>query len=143
MFKKKTKYRADSFNFNGEKICFMCFLGYAACFDTLSRSILYDKLEGYGIREVSLEFIKAYFANRSEYVCYDAGISSIRFQELGVIQGSKTGLLFFDIYSIDFSRMCSNDGSILYAEDTVLVYVGTTLEELTDHVKSRLRNILD
>ena len=30
--------------------------------------------------------------------------------------------------------MCSNDESILYADDTVLVYVGTTLEKLTDHV---------
>ena len=38
--------------------------------------------------------------------------------------------------------MCSNDESILYAEDTVLVYVGTSLEMLTEHVKSRLREIL-
>ena len=33
--------------------------------------------------------------------------------------------------------------SILNADDTVLVYVGTNLEELTDHVNIRLRNILD
>ena len=32
---------------------------------------------------------------------------------------------------------------ILYADDTVPVYVGKKLEELTDHVSSRLRNILD
>ena len=74
---------------------------------------------------------------------YDTVKSSIRCQELGVIQGSKTGPLFFDIYSSDFARMCSNDESILYADDTVLVYVGTNLEELTDHVNNRLRNILD
>ena len=34
--------------------------------------------------------------------------------------------------------MHDDDESILYADDTVLVYVGTTLEEHTDHVNSRL-----
>ena len=38
--------------------------------------------------------------------------------------------------------MCSNDESILYADDTVLVYLATNLEELTNHVNNRLRNIL-
>ena len=55
----------------------------------------------------------------------------------------KTGPLFFDIYSSDFARMFSNDESILSADDTVLVYVETKLEELTDQVNNRLRNILD
>ena len=57
--------------------------------------------------------------------------------------GNKTGPLFFDIYSSDFARMCSNEENILYADDTVLVYVGINLEELTDHEHNRLRNILD
>ena len=57
-------------------------------------------------------------------------------QELGVIQGSITGPLLFDIYSSDFARMCSSDESTLYAEDTVLVCAGTILEELTDHVNN-------
>ena len=54
----------------------------------------------------------------------------------------KNRLSIFYIYSSDFARMCSNDESILYAEDTVLVYVETNLEELIDHVNNRLRNIL-
>ena len=73
------------------------FLDYSAWFDTLSRSILYDKLEKYGIRGISLDFIKAYFINRSQYVYYDTDKSSNRCQELGIIQGSITGPLFFDI----------------------------------------------
>ena len=39
--------------------------------------------------------------------------------------------------------MCSNDESIVYADDTVLVYVVTNFEELTDHANNTLRNILD
>ena len=56
-----------------EKKYAMCVFYHSACFDTLYRSILSDKLERYGIRGVSLDFIKAYFANRSQYVCYGAG----------------------------------------------------------------------
>ena len=94
-----------------EKYTMCVFLDYSAYFDNLSRSILYGKLERYGIHGVSLDFTKAYYENRSHYVCYDAFNSSIRSKELGVIQGSKTGPLFFDIYSCDFARLCSNDGS--------------------------------
>ena len=34
--------------------------------------------------------------------------------------------------------MGSRDESILYADDTVLVYVDTTLKQLTDHVDIRM-----
>ena len=47
--------------------------------------------------------------------------SSIRSQELGVNQASKTGTLFFVKYSSDIAQMFSKDESILYADDTVLV----------------------
>ena len=92
---------------------------------------------------MTLDFIKAKYENRSQYVCCDAVKLSIRSQELGVIEGSKTGPLFFDIYFRDFASMCSRDESILYADDTMLVYVGTFLEMLTEHVNSRLREIFE
>ena len=127
-----------------EQYAICVFLDHSACFDILSRSILYDKLERYGIRSISLYFIRAYLANKSQYVFYDTVKSSIRCQELGVIQGSKTGPRFFDIYIFsDFARMCSNDESVLYADDPVLVCVRTNLEELTDHGSNRLGNTLD
>ena len=47
------------------------------------------------------------------------------------------------MYSGDFARMCSNDESILCADDTVLVYVGTSLEMLTERVNSPLREIFE
>ena len=47
------------------------------------------------------------------------------------------------IYSSDFARMCSNDKSILFADDTVLVYEGTKLDEITENINNRLRNILN
>ena len=109
----------------------------------LAHTILYDSLERFGIRSVRLDFIRTYLASTSQNVCYDAVKSSTRCQELVVIQGLKTCPLFFVKFSSDCSRMRSNDESIPYADNTVLMYVGTPFEELTDHANSRIRTILD
>ena len=44
---------------------------------------------------------------------------------------------------MDFARLCFNDASILYADDTVLVFVGTSLEMLNEHLNSWLREIFE
>ena len=82
------------------------FLEYSARFDTLSRSILYYKLERYDRRGISLVLIKACFTNKSHYVRRDVAKSSTRCQEVKVIQGSKIGI-FFDTYSSYFARFCT------------------------------------
>ena len=52
-------------------------------------------------------------------------------------------LLFFDISSVILPGKCSRDESMLYADDTVLVYVGTSLQELTGLVNNRLIILLE
>lgn len=63
--------------------------------------------------------------------------------DLGGIQVSKTVPLYFDISSSDFARLWCRDESKLYADDTVLIFVGTSVEELIDHVNNRLRSIIE
>ena len=60
---------------------------------------------------------------------------------MGVIQGSKTGPLLFDIFSSDFVRLNEGDDTILYADDTCLVFVGIDISELFTHVNNRLGSI--
>ena len=55
----------------------------------------------------------------------------------GSNSGFKNGPLFFDIYYSDFARLCSRDEIMLYVDDTVLVYVDKSLEELIDHINNR------
>ena len=69
-----------------KKYTICVFLDNSACFDTLSRSIFYVKLETYGIG-VSLNLIKAYFAKMSQHVCYDA-----------LSKAQKQALFFFSKY---------------------------------------------
>ena len=118
--------------------CICVFLDYKACFDTICRETLLRKLERYGVRGVGLKFIESYFTNRKQYVSFNSSDSELVNQNLGVIQGSKIGPLFLDIYSNEFKNLVGNDSYILYADDTSLVYVGDDLEQLVTHVNGKL-----
>ena len=74
--------------------CIRVFLDFSACFDTISRNILYSKLSKYGV-----SFLKSYIQNRRQFVAYRGASSTVQKQEIGMIQGSKLGPRFFDIYS--------------------------------------------
>ena len=65
------------------------------------------------------------------------------FTSLGVIQGSKTGPLLYDIYSNDINHLCGDRENILFADDTCLTYVGDDLSSLAEHVNERLALIAD
>ena len=126
-----------------KKYAICIFLDYSACFDTICRDIILRKLDRYGVRGMSYNFVASYFTNREQQVKYGSSLSSCRVQSLGVVQGSKTGPLFWDIYSADFNALCPGDESILYADDTCLVYVGDSLEELTNRANMRLTQIYE
>ena len=119
------------------------FLDFSACFDTISRSLLLDKLNRYGVRGMTLDFLSSYFEDRKQYVNYSGKKSSTVHQKLGVIQGSKCGPLFYDIYTCDISNVCQNEEYIMYADDTVLMYVGENLQSLVSTVNSKLEKVVD
>ena len=74
---------------------------------------------------------------------YDGASSKLLSQSLGVIQGSKTGPLLYDIYSNDINHLCGDRENILFADDTCLTYVGDDLSSLAEHVNERLALIAD
>ena len=119
------------------------FLDYSLCFDTLSRSILLQKLQKYGVRGLPLNFIASYFENRKQYVAYNDAKSGQLAQDIGVIQGSKCGPLFYDIYTSDLAKICDEDEMVMFADDTCLLYTGDDLESLTNHVNNRLKTVFD
>lgn len=128
---------------NNKKFIICIFLDYSACFDTISRTKLLEKLERYGVRGYSLKLMESYFTNRLQYVEFNSAKSKKLTSEIGVIQGSRLGPLMYDIYSNDFNDFCARDENILYADDTCLVYTGENLPELVNCVNSRLVQILD
>ena len=119
------------------------FLDFSACFDTLCRDTLITKLYRYGVRGPPLELIKSYFSNRTQSVNYGGVSSRASLQSLGVIQGSRCGPLYYDIYSSDLKHLCSEDEFLMFADDTSLIYTGTDLPALTEHVNQRLSVVSD
>ena len=119
------------------------FLDFSACFDTLCRDTLIAKLYRYGVRGPPLELIKSYFKDRTQSVNYGGISSNASTQSLGVIQGSRCGPLYYDVYSSDLKHLCSEEEFLMFADDTSLVYTGNDLPALTQHVNQRLSVISD
>ena len=119
------------------------FLDFSACFDTLCRNILLGKIDNYGIRGNPHAMIQSYFSERDQCVKYNGCFSDTKTQEMGVIQGSKNGPLFFDIYSNDFNLICEERENLHFADDTCLIYTGNNLPLMTHHINERLKIILD
>jgi len=111
------------------------FLDFRACFDTLSRTILTDKLR--------TQRTSPWTHQVSQYVDYQNHSSEILNQDMGVIQGSKNGPLMFDLYSNDINMICGQKENILFADDTSLTYTDKNFESLIHRVNQRLSIILE
>ena len=94
------------------------FLDLSKAFDTVNPSILFEKLEHYGIRGLALKWIKSYFSNRLQFVEYIDYVSSCANIMCGVPQGSILGPLFFLLYINDIINTSTILQLILFADDT-------------------------
>ena len=119
------------------------FLDFSACFDTVTREILIEKINKYGINGTPLEFLKSYFSNRNQYVSYK-GFDSIKAsQNIGVIQGSKNGPLFYDIYSNDLCNIIDENNYLFFADDTCLTFCHENFDTLVVLINKKLSDISD
>ena len=129
--------------FENRAFAITVFLDFSACFDTVDRNILLDKLKRYGFRGTSHHLISSYFENRTQQVIFQGHSSAIKHQNLGVVQGSRGGPLYYDIYSGDLAKICFEDEFLMFADDTCLTYFGNDIDQLANHVNDRLSLIYD
>ena len=80
-------------NIGKNKMSCGTFIDLSKAFDTVDHKILLSKLEHYGIRGTTLDLLKSYLSNRSQYVQIEKSKSETRFVSCGAPQGSVLGPL--------------------------------------------------
>ena len=96
------------------------YMDLSKAFDTLDHQILLKKLKHYGFFGKSLDMMKSYLTNRTQYVEYNGVASEFSQIQCGVPQGSILGPLLFIIYMNDLPNVAEKFEMILYADDTTL-----------------------
>ena len=129
--------------FKNNKYCIAVFIDFRKAFDTVFHLLFFQKLEKMGIRGDSLKYIKSYLQNRKQFTQFRTGISSTKFNNIGVPQGSCLGPLLFNIYTNDMHNLFSNITTTMFADDTVLSKCGDNLDTLIADLNIELNKLND
>ena len=117
------------------------FIDLSNAFDMVNHEILINKLKHYGIRGLSLDWIKSYFGNRQQYVEYNGAYSSYNSIKCGVPQGSILGPLLFLIYINDLCNASNIVELILFADDTNIFFSHNNLLLLINIINSEMNKL--
>ena len=98
------------------------FLDLSKAFDTLDYSILFTKLNHYGIRGTALNWFKSYLTARSQYIKIGSSQSNQQNITCGVPQGSILGPLLFILYINDITQSSNLGKFLIFADDTNILY---------------------
>lgn len=96
------------------------FIDLRKAFDTVNHKILLQKLERYGIRGPTLEWIESYVKDRRQLVRIGESSSQENVVNIGVPQGSSLSPLLFLLYINDLENVTKLFNVILFADDTTL-----------------------
>ena len=114
------------------------FLDLAKAFDTISHSMLVDKLYNIGIRGVSLALIKSYLQNREQVVSINNVLSKPRIIKYGIPQGTVLGPILFNVFINDLSQSTVKCEITSFADDTVLLFSTNSWKETHEVATSEL-----
>ena len=79
------------------------FSNFEKAFDTVSHDILLEKLNHYGIREISNDWFRSYLSNRTQFISINDFNSDYKTAKYGVPQYSVLGLFLFLIFTNDLN----------------------------------------
>ena len=136
-------YDKVSSAFDRGEVAVGIFLDLTKAFDTVNHDILFDKLRHYGIRGVTLDWVKSYFSDRLQYVDFNGNSSSLQKISCGVTKGSILRPLFFILYISDIINASRSLDPILFADDTSIFFSHKDMAYLIDTFNLELIKVSD
>ena len=108
----------------------VCSFDIKKCFDTINHSILFKKMEKYGIASDTADSFRSCLLDRQQRVSWHNKLSGKRQLNIGVPQGSVLGPILFVLYVNDINMHVELGVCNLYADDTLVYCSVNNINEL-------------
>ena len=99
-------------------------------FDTVDHGMLLQKLQHYGVKDISKKWFSSYVTNRKQFVSIDNCNSSTKTILTGVPQASVLKPLLFLKYTNDQHKCVKYSKTYHFADDTNILQSGKSLDFL-------------
>ena len=130
-------------NWNDKNFSGCTFIDFSKAFDTIDHHILAEKLDLYGLDNISQKFMLQYMSSRKHSTTIKGFESSNAPVTYGTAQGSILGPLIFILYVNDVFECMDKDNSIfMYADDTLIVTKSEDIHEAAIKAELALEKIM-
>ena len=120
------------------------YLDFSKAIDTINHDtccILFQKLQCYGIRWITLEWIKSYMSNRYQYVSFNNRDSGVKPIEWGVPQGTILGHQLFLLYVNDLGKTSDVIFTVMFVDDTSMFISGPDAAAISTKFSNELMKV--
>ena len=108
------------------------FIDFKKAFDTVPHEVLSYRLQAVGITGNLHQWIMDYLSERTQYTEINGSRFETAHIKCGVLQGSQLGQCLYSIDVNEFSESVDAGDLSMFADDTNVYCIGTSVEEVVD-----------